>query len=68
MANINLTIEIQHPAAASNTVRYARIDNTLTPVYTIIPNVQGPVFVISNVPNGQYRVFAKPNYPDGRSR
>jgi len=66
MGNINITLQIQHPSAVSNTIRYARVDNTLTPVYTTIPNVTGTTYTIQNLANGQYRIFVKPNYSDGR--
>jgi len=64
---INLNIFFDHPDAVSNTVRYARIDNTVSPVYTTLPGVVSSPLVIENVPNGQYRVFIKPIYADGRA-
>lgn len=69
MANIDLVVNFSHPDAVSNTIRYARIDNTVTPVYTTIPGIlpgDNP-YTISSVPNGQYRVYILPIYADGRS-
>lgn len=65
----NLTVTFTHPAAISNTIRYARIDNTVTPVYITIPGVlpgQSP-YEILGVPAGQYRVGITPIYADGRT-
>lgn len=67
MANINLNITINHPAAISTTVRYARIDNTNNPTFTTIPGITNGTFTISNVPNGQYRIGVTPIYADGRT-
>ncbi len=64
----NLTVTFDHPAAISNTIRYARIDNTTTPTYITIPGVlpgQSP-YEILGVPAGQYRVCIRPIYSDGR--
>lgn len=54
--------------AASYRVRYARIDNTTTPVFLVAGNptaVQFP-YTIPNVDNGQYRIGITSNYSDGR--
>lgn len=70
---INLSIRWSHPEATSAQVRYARVDNTGTPTYTLVtPNpVVTPatttVSVATNVPNGQYVVESIPIYNDGRS-
>lgn len=66
MAAINLQIQINHPAAISNTVRYARIDNTSNPVYTTVTGITNGTYVIQNVPNGQYRIGITPIYADNR--
>lgn len=66
--SFNLVVNFSHPAAVSNTIRYARIDNTNTPSYTTITGVlpgQNP-YEILGVPQGQYRVCLRPVYADGR--
>lgn len=70
--SINLTIDFQHPAAISNMVQYARIDNTMTPTFiTVSPNIAGSsgsgVVIATNIPDGQYQVNITPIYADGRS-
>lgn len=67
--SINLTASFSHPDASAHRVRYARIDNTVTPVYTTVsPDpVSSPATIATNIPNGQYRVGYKPIYADGRS-
>lgn len=67
MAQINLSIQIDHPAAVSSTVRYARIDNTANPVYITQTGVPNGTLIIQNLPNGQYRVGITPVYADGRT-
>lgn len=65
---VDLVVTFSHPDAISNTIRYARIDNTVTPVYTTIPGIlpgDSP-YTISGVANGQYRVYLRPIYSDGR--
>ena len=67
--NIDLVVTFDHPAAVSNTIRYSRIDNTVSPTYITIPGVlpgDSP-YTISGVANGQYRVGIKPIYADGRA-
>lgn len=67
-AVVDLVVTFTHPAAISHTIRYARIDNTGSPVYTTIPGIlpgQSP-YTISGVQNGQYRVYIRPVYSDGR--
>lgn len=69
---INLTIRWSHPNATSAQVRYARVDNVTTPVFTLVspnptvnPNINS-LNIATNVPNGQYEIQATPIYPDGR--
>lgn len=67
-STMSIVVTFTHPSAISDTIRYARIDNTNNPVYTTIPNVLpgASPYVISNVPDGQYIVGITPNYSDGR--
>lgn len=67
-AVIDLEVTFDHPAAVSNTIRYARIDNTVSPVYTTIPGILpgASPYTIAGVQNGQYRVYIRPIYSDGR--
>jgi hypothetical protein len=68
--SINLTITWDHPSAISNQVQYARIDNTINPVFTNVPNVpgaSGTATIAMNIPDGQYQVNITPIYPDGRT-
>lgn len=69
--SINLSIEWDHPAAVSNFVQYARIDNTINPVFsTVTPNISGAsgtATIATNIPNGQYQVQITPIYADGRT-
>jgi hypothetical protein len=64
----DLVVTFSHPDAISNTIRYARIDNTNSPVYITVPNVLpgASPYTISGVANGQYRVYIRPIYADGR--
>lgn len=67
-STIDLIVTFDHPDAVSNTIRYARIDNTVSPVYITLPGIlpgDSP-YTISGVDNGQYRVGIKPIYSDGR--
>jgi hypothetical protein len=66
MANINLQISFSHPDAISNTIRYARIDNTNNPVFTTLTGVTTSPLLLQNVPNGQYRIGITPIYADNR--
>ena len=66
MANFNIIVTFSHPAAVSNTIAYARIDNTGSPVYITIPGITTSPYVIQNVPQGQYRILITPIYADGR--
>jgi hypothetical protein len=67
MADINLSLQFQHPSAIAHRVRYARIDNTTTPVWvTVSPDPTSSPANIAVVPNGQYEVRSKPIYADGR--
>jgi hypothetical protein len=63
---MDIIANFNHPAAIAYTVRYARIDNTNTPVYTTIPSVLSSPYVISGVADGQYNVGITPIYSDGR--
>lgn len=64
----DLVVTFSNPDAISNDIRYARIDNTTTPVYTTLSGILpgASPYTISGVPTGQYRVYIKPNYADGR--
>lgn len=70
--SINLAVRYSHPSATSALVRYARIDNTSSPVYTTItPNppvssATSAIVVATNVPNGQYAIELTPIYADLR--
>lgn len=66
MSSINLVIQFNHPDAVSNTVRYSRIDNTSTPVYTTLTGITTSPLIIEGIPNGQYRVGITPVYADSR--
>ena len=66
---IDLVVTFSHPDAIGFTIAYARIDNTVTPVFTTIPGIlpgDSP-YTISGVDNGQYRVRITPIYTDGRA-
>ncbi len=66
---MDIVVTFTHPSAISNTIRYARIDNTNNPVYTTIPNVlpgDSP-YTISGVADGDYFVGITPIYADGRA-
>jgi hypothetical protein len=69
--SINLTIEWDHPSAIANFVQYARIDNTVSPVFTTVapnvPGASGTATIAMNIPNGQYQVNMTPIYADGRT-
>lgn len=67
-AVIDLVVTFDHPAAVSHTIRYARIDNTVSPTYTTIPGILpgASPYTIAGVQNGQYRVYIRPIYADGR--
>lgn len=69
--SINLSITFSHPSAIANMVQYARIDNTINPVFmTVVPNITGSsgsgVVIATNLPNGQYQVNITPIYADMR--
>lgn len=69
---MEISVTFDHPDAISHTIRYARIDNTTTPVYKTISGIlpgDSP-YTISETPGletGQYRVCVKPIYADGRA-
>ncbi len=64
----DLIVTFTHPAAISNTIRYARIDNTVSPVYTTVPGILpgASPYTIPGISNGQYQVYIRPVYSDGR--
>lgn len=69
---MEILVTFDHPDAISNTIRYARIDNTNTPVYKTISGILpgASPYVIAETPGletGQYRVCIKPVYADGRA-
>lgn len=66
--SINLSIQFNHPDAIANRVRYARIDNVVTPNFiTVSPDpTTSPATIATNIPNGQYRIESIPIYADGR--
>lgn len=66
---MKLVITFTHPSAIKNTIRYARIDNTTTPVYTTITDVLpgASPYTISGLDDGQYFVGITPIYADGRA-
>jgi hypothetical protein len=66
---VDLVITFSHPDAVSNTIRYARIDNTVTPSYITIPGVLpgASPYTITGLDAGQYRVGITPVYADGRA-
>jgi hypothetical protein len=72
MATINLTVKLNQTGAISHRIRYARIDNVVTPVWTTVspdvvnsPNLTEPI--AENIPNGQYRIGYKAIYSDLRT-
>lgn len=67
MGNINIIVDFSHPTAISNTIRYARIDNVTTPVFTTVTNITQSPYIIQNVPNGKYFIGITPIYADGRT-
>lgn len=71
-SEIELIVTFDHPAAVSHTIRYARIDNTVSPVYITIPGVlpgESPYTIDASpaLENGQYRIGITPVYADGRT-
>lgn len=69
--SINLSISWDHPSAIANFVQYARIDNTINPIFvTVTPNIpgsSGTAQIATNISNGQYQVNVTPVYADGRA-
>ena len=64
---LNLIVTFTHPSAIDNVLRYARIDNTPTPIWITIPSVlPGAPYTISNLDDGRYIVGLTPIYADGR--
>lgn len=68
-SGIDLVVNFSQPDAIKFTIQYARIDNTVTPVFTTIFDVLpgDTPYTISGVDNGQYRVRILPIYADGRA-
>jgi hypothetical protein len=66
MSTFNIIIDFYHPDAISNIIRYARIDNTVTPTYTTVTGITNSPYIIENVNQGQFRIYIKPIYSDGR--
>lgn len=66
--SINLAVNFSQTGAIAHRIRYARIDNVLTPVFsTIVPDVTtSPAVIATNIPNGQYEIRGLPIYGDGR--
>lgn len=67
-SGINLVFTFDHPSAVSNIISYARIDNTVSPVYTTVTGILpgASPYTIPALDNGQYRVKITPVYSDGR--
>lgn len=67
--SINLSINFSHPDAIAHRVSFARIDNTLNPVYTTVsPDpTSSPTNIATNIPNGQYSIRYHPIYADLRT-
>ncbi len=64
----NLTAFFNHPAAVSNQISYARIDNITNPVFIQAGNfITSPATFATNVTAGQYTVSILPIYADGRT-
>jgi hypothetical protein len=69
---INLSIKLNQDGAVAHRIRYARIDNTLNPMWiTVSPDVvNSPNLtqtIATNIPNGQYRIGYYALYADLRS-
>lgn len=66
---INLTAIFDHPSAIRNKTRYARVDNTNTPLFIQGPDVitsPATISPIGGVDNGQWRIGITPVYADQR--
>lgn len=63
---MDIVVYFDLPAAASFTLRYARIDNTNNPSYITVPNILSSPYTISGLNKGQYFVGLTPVYADGR--
>ena len=68
MATVNIIVPLSNPDPnyIYSNVRYARIDNTVSPIYSYLNNVTSNPLIIPNLPSGQYRVYATPVFSDGR--
>ena len=65
----DIIVTFNHPSAVANSLRYARVDNTTSPVFsspiTVWPT-DSP-YTIKNVPQGKYDIGLTPVYSDGRN-
>lgn len=66
--NMNILVTFVHPAAISSHIRYARIDNTVSPIYSAPVNVLAGAspYLSPSVADGNYSVGVTPIYSDGR--
>jgi len=64
---IDISIKLNHPDVATNTIKYGRIDNTSTPTFYSITGVPNNTFKNITVDNGQYEIQGIPEYPDART-
>lgn len=63
----DLVVTFENPGAVSNNIRYGRIDNTVSPIYTTVTGIlPGASPYTIPVDAGQYRVYIQPVYADGR--
>lgn len=72
MATINLSVKLNQDGAVAHRIRYARIDNVLTPTWvTVSPDVVNSPNVTqtiaTNIPAGQYRIGYYALYSDLRT-
>lgn len=69
MSNINLGIRFANTEVTSRRVRYARIDNTNTYLWTTVGTnpTTSPAVIATNIENGQYAIESVGIYPDGRT-
>jgi hypothetical protein len=69
---INLTIKLDQDGAIAHRIRYARIDNTINPIWvTVSPDVVNSpnltATIATNIPAGQYRIGYYAIYSDLRT-
>lgn len=67
--SINLSISFSHPDAIAHRVAFARVDNSINPVYTTVsPDpTSSPTNIATNIPNGQYAIRYRAIYADLRT-